>query len=101
MKTVGNGWENTLTISVTAFFSQKREREPGKSDGKTNSIFRDIGNGTCRSGTRRLRSRIDNIKRDHIVSDAHAQISLSQLTHRHTPVQHTLHRDSHKHRHIL
>ena len=35
-----------------------------KSDGKTKSVLRDIGNGINRSGACRLRSGIDNSKRE-------------------------------------
>ena len=61
LKTVANGRENLLTVTVLVFFLLGTRTGTGKMDGKTKSVLRDIGNITYRSGTRRLHVTTRNI----------------------------------------
>jgi hypothetical protein len=58
MKMIGE----TLFPFLFLFFHVGNGSGNGKTDGKTKSILRDIGNGTNRSGTYRLRSRTCQIR---------------------------------------
>ena len=62
-----NGRERSgkpLNRSRNCIFLSGTETGTEKSDGKTKSVLRDIGNGINRSGACRLRSGIDNSKRE-------------------------------------
>ena len=61
LKTVTNGRENLLTVSVLVFFLLGTRTGTGKMDGKTKSVLRDIGNRSYRSGTCRLHVTTQNI----------------------------------------
>jgi hypothetical protein len=65
MKMVGNGRENPQTVIVLVFFWPGTGAGMGKTDGKTNSILRDIGNGNYGSGTYQLRWENINYGREH------------------------------------
>ena len=39
MKTVGNGWENSLTVPATVFFGRERKRERKNRTGKRNRYY--------------------------------------------------------------
>lgn len=65
MKMVGNGRENPQTVIVLVLFWPGTGAGMGKTDGKTNSILRDIGNGNYGSGTYQLRWENINYGREH------------------------------------
>ena len=59
-----NHSRNCIFWSETDARTRKSDARTRKSDGKTKSVLRDIGNGINRSGACRLRSGIDNSKRE-------------------------------------